>query len=76
LFPLNGHGCHVTLEVIEQAQAFGLDIITLPSHMNHAFQPSDVACFKPFKTTFKKERNVIIINNNNTKLDKISLASW
>jgi hypothetical protein len=70
LFILNGHGWHVTLEAIKQTQAFGLNIITLPSHMNHAFQPLDVACFKPFKTTFKKERNVTMVNNNNTKLDK------
>jgi hypothetical protein len=26
-------------------------------HTSHAFQPLDVLCFKPFKTTFKKERN-------------------
>ncbi len=33
LLILDGHGSHVTLETIEQAKEFGLDIlITLPSH--------------------------------------------
>jgi len=31
LLALDGHGSHVTLEVIEQAQQFGLNMITLPS---------------------------------------------
>jgi hypothetical protein len=34
---IDGHGSHVTLEAIEQAQTFGLDMITLPSHTSHAF---------------------------------------
>ncbi len=41
LLILDGHGKHVTLETIEQAKKFGLDIITLPSHTS------------PFKITFK-----------------------
>jgi len=32
----NGHGSRVTFEVIEQAQQFGLDMVTLPSHTSHA----------------------------------------
>ncbi len=35
LLILDGHGSHVTLETIEQAQDFGLDMITLPSHTSH-----------------------------------------
>jgi hypothetical protein len=31
LLALDGHDSHVTLEVIEQAQQFGLNMITLPS---------------------------------------------
>jgi hypothetical protein len=48
---LDGHGFHVTLKTIEQTQAFGLNMITLPSHTSHALQLLDVAYFKPFKTT-------------------------
>jgi hypothetical protein len=52
LLILDGHGSHVTLEVIEQAQKFGLDMITLPSHTFHALWPLDVVCFKAFKIPF------------------------
>jgi len=48
----NGHGNHVTLEAIEHAKDFGLNMITLPSHTSHVLQPLDVSCFKPFKITF------------------------
>jgi hypothetical protein len=32
---LNGHGFHVSLEAIELAQKFGLDMLTLPNHTSH-----------------------------------------
>jgi hypothetical protein len=32
LLIINEHGSHVTFKSIEQAQAFGLDMITLPFH--------------------------------------------
>ncbi len=37
-----GHGFHVILEEIQQAQKFGLDMITLFSHTSHAFYSLDV----------------------------------
>jgi hypothetical protein len=52
LLVLDGHKFHVILKAIEQAQAFALNMIILPSHTPHALQPLDVAYFKPFKTTF------------------------
>jgi hypothetical protein len=52
LLILDEHGSHVTLEVIEQVKEFELDLITLPLHTFHAFQPLGVACLKPFKTIF------------------------
>jgi len=58
LFILDGHGSHVTFVAIEQAKEIGLNMITLPSHTSHAFQPLDVACFKPFKIAFRKETMV------------------
>jgi hypothetical protein len=67
LLILDGHGSHVTLEVIEQAQEFGLDMIILLSHTSHALWPLDVACFKPFKTPFRKERNIAMVRKNYTK---------
>jgi len=76
LFILNGHGFHVTLEAIEQTKEFGLDMIILPLHTSHALQPLDVACCKPFKIAFRKERNITMVRRNYTKLNKITLARW
>jgi len=36
LLILDGHGSHVTLEAIEQVKEFGLNMITLPSHISHS----------------------------------------
>jgi len=56
LLTFSGHGSLITLEAIEQAQAFKLDMVTLLSHTFHALQPLDVACCKPFKIPFRKKR--------------------
>jgi hypothetical protein len=57
LLILNGHYSHVTLDVVQEARAAGLDLLTLPSHTSHALQPLDVSVFKPFKTFFREYRN-------------------
>jgi hypothetical protein len=69
LLILDGHGSCVTLEAIEQVQEFGLDMITLPSHTSHALQLLNVACFKPFKTTFRNERDITMVKRNYIKPD-------
>jgi hypothetical protein len=73
LLILDGLGSDVTLEVIEQARKFGLDMVTL---LSHTFQPLDVACFKSFKITFRRERNTTIVTRNYVEPDKITLAGW
>jgi len=55
LLIFDGHASHVTFEAIEQIKEFGFDMIILPSHTSRALQPLYVACFKPFKTAFRKE---------------------
>jgi hypothetical protein len=35
-----------------------------------------MACFKPFKTTFIRERNKIMVTRNYIELNKITLARW
>ncbi len=37
LLILDGHGSHVTFEAIGQAKEFGWNMITLVSHISHAF---------------------------------------
>ncbi len=61
----------VILEAIEQAQEFGLDMITLPFHTSHAFQPLDIYCFEPFETTLTKEMDVTMARRKYSKLDKL-----
>jgi hypothetical protein len=73
---LNGYGAHVTLEAIEQTQTFELDMVTLPSHTSHALQPLYLACFKPFKTAFRKERDTTMINRNYIEPNKLVLEGW
>jgi hypothetical protein len=64
LLILDGHDNHVTLETIEHAKDIGLDMITLPFHTSHALQPLDISCFKPFKITFKKDKDVAMSRSN------------
>ncbi len=53
-----------------------LDMLTLPTHISHALQQLDVICFKPFKTTFRKEKVFTMAKNNYLELDKVTLAAW
>lgn len=55
LLILDGHSTHVNLDVIHQAKAVGLDLVTLPSYTSHALQPLDSNLsnhtFEPIATT-------------------------
>ncbi len=64
------------MEAIEQTHEFGLNMVTLPTHTFHALQTIDVFCFKLFKTTFRKEKNVAMSKSNYMELDKITLIWW
>ena len=76
LLLLDGHGSHVTLEVVQKAKSEGLDIITLPSHTNHRLQPLDVSIFKPFKVAFRACRDRWSIENKSRGARKEELAEW
>ena len=76
LLVLDGHKSHVTLEVMKIAMQLGLDIISLPSHTNHALQPLDLACFMPFKTAFRKHRDSWTLVNKNKMVVKQELYEW
>jgi hypothetical protein len=52
----------------------GLNIITLPSHTSYTFQPLDVSCFKPFKTMFRTESDVIMTRSKYNEENKITLV--
>jgi len=73
LLVLDGHGSHVTLEVVLKATIEGIDIITLPSHTSHKLEPLDVNIFKSFKTTFCDRWTIV---NKAKGAQKEDLAEW
>ncbi|KAI5069585.1 hypothetical protein GOP47_0015886 [Adiantum capillus-veneris] len=75
LLILDGHGSHVSLEVVEQAQAAGIDIMTLPTHTSHKLQPLDVSVFKSLKVQFRKERDIWQQRTTSRQASKAELAS-
>jgi len=51
---MDGHGTHISIELIELAQSNGVHLLCLPSHTTHILQPLDVGVFKSFKSNFSK----------------------
>ena len=50
----DGHGSHISIELIELARANEVYLLCLPAHTTHILQPLDVGVFKSFKTFFSK----------------------
>jgi hypothetical protein len=50
-------------------------MVTLLSHTSHALQPLDIACFKCFKSIFKKETYTTMINRNYIETNNV-LVGW
>ena len=46
----DGHGSHVSIELIELARKNDVHLLCLPAHCTHILQPLDVGVFKSFKT--------------------------
>ncbi len=63
-------------QALEQVVEVGLDMVTLPTYTWHALQPLNVSCFKPFKTTFRKERSSTMVKNNHLEPNKVTLTTW
>jgi hypothetical protein len=77
LLILDGHNNHVTLDVVKEANAAGLDLLTLPAHTSHALQPLDVAVFKPFKQHFREYIDFWSSRHlNEAAASKDTLAQW
>ncbi|MCO5569309.1 hypothetical protein L7F22_023021 [Adiantum nelumboides] len=75
LLILDGHGSHVSLEVVASTYKVGKDIVTLPAHTSHKLQPLDVSVFKSLKGNFKKERAIWQLKIANSQASKSELAS-
>ena len=76
LLILDGHNSHCTLDVVLEARAAGLDILTLPAHTSHALQPLDVSVFKSFKQNFGIYRDFWTSRNLSQPATKSTLAHW
>jgi hypothetical protein len=50
-------------------------MVTLFVHTSHALQPLDVTYFKPFKTTFRKEKDYVMVKNNYLEPNKATLTT-
>ena len=50
----DGHGSHITLDVIEMARKNDIHLLCLPAHTSHILQPLDIGVFKSFKTHYSK----------------------
>jgi hypothetical protein len=75
LLILNGHDFHVTIWTLEQIVNVKLNMVTLPTHISHAFQPLDVTCFKPIKITFRKVKDFAMAKNNYLETYKVTPAT-
>ena len=69
LLILDGHNSHCTYGFCKFAADHNIIIICLPSHMTHALQPCDVACFGPLASAWKSEVNA-------ASADYVEITKW
>ena len=50
----DGHGSHISIELIEMARENEIHLLCLPAHTTRILQPLDVGVFKSFKSHFSK----------------------
>ena len=75
LLIMDGHGSHVSIDLIELARSNGVDLLCLPSHTTHILQPLDVGVFKSFKTHFSKACSRYIAANPGRVITADKIAS-
>ncbi len=51
---IDGHGSHITLDVIDVARNADIILYCLPPHTTHILQPLDVSIYGPLKAHFSK----------------------
>ena len=66
---LDGHGSHLTIELIDLARESGVILFCLPPHTTHILQPLDVSVFRSLKAHFSKLcRKVKLLTMNQEKV--------
>jgi len=51
---VDGHTCHINVEVSKLCQANKIHLYCFPPHTSHMMQPLDVCFFKPLKVAWSK----------------------
>ena len=65
LLVLDGHGSHITIDVIEYARSKEIHPLCLPSHTSHILQPSDIGVFKSVFSKYMAKNPGRIITKDN-----------
>jgi hypothetical protein len=55
LLVMDGHGSHITANVIAHCMKHAIDLLILPPHTSHMLQPLDVSVSAPLKRALAKE---------------------
>ena len=58
---IDGHGSHISLNVIDTARENNIILYCLPPHTTHILQPLDVSVYKPLKNHFSSITDFIIL---------------
>ena len=59
LLVLDGHGSHMTANVIAYCMENEIDLLVLPPHCSHVLQPLDVSVFAPLKRALAVETDSV-----------------
>ena len=71
----DGHGSHITLDVIELARTNDIHLLCLPSHTSHILQPLDIGVFKSFKCEYSKACRKYMMENPGRVITSEVIAS-
>ena len=62
LLIMDGHGTHMSIELIELARSSGVHLLCLPSHTTHVLQPWMWVCLSPLKAIFQRlAANILLL---------------
>jgi len=72
LLIMDGHGSHITANVVAYCMEHTIDLLILPPHTSHMLQPLDVGVFSPLKRALAAETDAV------TRLDsgRIQRVEW
>ena len=72
LLIMDGHGSHITANVIAFCIHNAIDLLILPPYTSHILQPLDVSVFAPLKRALAHETDALSRHNSG----RISKVEW